>query len=216
MDIVNPPRRAYRSPLRATAAQQTRQTMVAAATQLFLERGYAGTPLTAIAEQAGVARPTVFATFGSKAALLKEAVDQALAGDDEDVPVAQRPWFTPVWEATTPADVLRAYAHVCTLIGARAAGLFDVVRSAAHESVEAHDLWTTLQANRRAGAATVVDHVLRMGPVLSPELTRERAIDLLWLLNDPAHHLALVWHCGWDEKEFSTWLAQQMISNLTA
>lgn len=34
-----------------------------------------------------MARPTVFSAFGSKAALLREVVDQALAGDDEPVPL---------------------------------------------------------------------------------------------------------------------------------
>jgi AcrR family transcriptional regulator len=91
--------------------------VITAATQLFVERGYAGTPLTAIARQAGVARPTVFAAFGSKAALLKEALDRALSGDDENVPVAERPWFSPVWAATDPADALQAYATVCAMIG---------------------------------------------------------------------------------------------------
>jgi AcrR family transcriptional regulator len=216
VDVVNPPRRAYDSPLRAEAAQRTRQAVIAAATQLFVERGYAGTPLTAIAERAGVARPTVFATFGSKAALLKEALDRALSGDDEDVPVAQQPWFSPVWAATDPVDALRAYATVCSMIGNRAAGLFEVVRRAADDSPEAHDLWVTLQANRRAGAAMVVDHLLTMGDVLHEGLSRDRAVDRIWLLNDPAHHLALVGSCGWDELEYSAWLADQMTESLIA
>lgn len=79
----------------------------------------------AVAAEAGVARPTVFAAFGSKAALLRQVLDQALAGDDEPVPVAQRPWFQPVWDATAPPEVVDAYAAVCTLIGARAARIFD-------------------------------------------------------------------------------------------
>jgi AcrR family transcriptional regulator len=181
---------------------------------LFVERGYTGTPLTATAEQAGVARPTVFATFGSKAALLKEALDRALSGGEEDVPVAQRPWFSPVWAATDPADALQAYATVCTMIGNRAAGLFEVVRRAAGDSPEAHELWVTLQANRRAGAAMVVDHLLTMRDVLKDGLSRDRAVDRIWLLNDPVHHLALVGSCGWDEAEFNTWLGDQMTDSL--
>jgi AcrR family transcriptional regulator len=190
--------------------------VLVAAARLFVERGYAGTPLSAIARQAGVARPTVFAAFGSKAALLKEALDQALSGDDDDVPVAQRPWFSPVWEAASPADALHAYATVCGLIGARAAGLFEVVRRAADESSEAGDLWETLLANRRAGAAMVVDHLVAMGEPLKDGLSRDRAVDRICLLNDPTHHLFLVGTCGWDEREFSTWLGDQMASSLLA
>lgn len=79
--------------------------------------------LADVARAAGVARPTVFAAFGSKAALLRQVLDEALAGDDEPVPVAHRPWFRPVWEAREPAAVLEAYAGVCTLIAGRAAGV---------------------------------------------------------------------------------------------
>jgi AcrR family transcriptional regulator len=87
--------RRYSSPLREENARRTRQAIIAAAHQLFTERGYGATSLADIAAAAGVARPTPSAVFGSKPALLKEVLDQALAGDDEPVPVAQRPWFRP-------------------------------------------------------------------------------------------------------------------------
>ncbi|MGZ4681516.1 MAG: TetR/AcrR family transcriptional regulator [Acidimicrobiales bacterium] len=54
-----------------------------AATSLFEERGYAATPIVAIAEAADVAEQTVYAAFGNKRTLLAQAVDQAIAGDDE-------------------------------------------------------------------------------------------------------------------------------------
>jgi AcrR family transcriptional regulator len=190
--------------------------VVEAATELFVERGYAATSFTSIARRAGVARPTVFAVFGSKAALLKEALDQALAGDDDDVPVAERPWFRPVWKASDPAAVLHAYATVCTLIAARAAGLFEVARRAADDSVEAQELLESLLANRRAGAAMVVEHLLTMSEALKDGITRERAIDRLWLLNDPAHHLSLVGGRGWSENEFTLWLGDQMTASLVS
>jgi hypothetical protein len=41
---------------------------------------------------AGVARPTVYAAFSGKPALLKHAIDLHLA-DDVPVPVRERPWF---------------------------------------------------------------------------------------------------------------------------
>src|SRR4051812_35933483 len=103
------PRRRYQSPVREEGARRTRQAIVAAAGDLFVERGYASTSLAEVAVAAGVARPTVFAAFGSKAALLQHVLDQALAGDDASVAVADRPWFRPVWDATTPVAVLDAY-----------------------------------------------------------------------------------------------------------
>lgn len=206
-------RRPYRSPLRAEAARRTRAAIVSAAAELFAERGYAGTSLAEVAETAGVARPTVVSAFGSKPALLKVVVDQALAGDDDPVPVAQRTWFQPVWNAASPEGVLDAYAGVCTLIGARAATVFEVVRRAADDAPEAADLWHTLLDNRWAGAAMVVDRARDVG-ALRRGLTRQQAVDGLWLLNDPAHHAALVAGRGWSERTFRTWLARQMSAAL--
>ncbi len=206
-------RRPYRSALREDAAGRTRQAVVAAAAELFAVHGYAGTSLAAIAAAAGVARPTVFAAFGSKAALLRQVLDQALAGDDEPVPVASRAWFAPVWQARTPAAVLDAYATVCTLIGERAAAAFEVVRRAADDAPEAAELWTSLERNRRAGARMVLEHATRCGD-LRPGLPLERAIDVLWFWNDPAHHGALVARQGWARDEYRDWLSARMRESL--
>jgi AcrR family transcriptional regulator len=183
--------------------------VVAAASELFTTRGYGATSLADVASAAGVARPTVFAAFGSKAALLRQVLDQALAGDDDPIPVAERPWFRPVWDARTPEAVLDAYAGVCTLIAARAAAAFEAVRRAAGTAPEVAELWEDLQRNRLAGARMVVEHLLTLGPVRR-ELDVERAVDVLWFFNDPAHHGALVGRQGWPEADYRSWLAERM------
>jgi AcrR family transcriptional regulator len=199
------PRRRYQSPLRADGARRTQQAIVAAASQLFIERGYASTSLDDIATAAGVARPTVFAAFGSKAAILRQVLDQALAGDDAPVVVADRPWFRPVWDATTPAGVLDAYADVCLVIARRAAPLFEAVRRATDDSPEAAELWIELQNNRRAGASMIIKRVRKLGG-LAPALSPQTATDILWIFNDPAHYTALVSQRRWTERAFRQWL----------
>lgn len=203
------PRRRYESPLREENARRTRDAIVAAARDLFSTRGYAATSLADIAAEAGVARPTVFAAFGSKPALLRQILDEALAGDDEPIPVADRPWFQPVWDARTQDAVLDAYARACTLIGGRAAQIFEAVRRAADASPEVTELWDTLQRNRRAGADMVAAHLQALGP-LRPGLSSTSAADLLWIFNDPGHYDALVLQCGWQEGAFTGWLSSQM------
>ncbi|MFF5229492.1 TetR/AcrR family transcriptional regulator [Dactylosporangium sp. NPDC000521] len=208
-DVNGRPRRRYRSFVREEGAQRTRQAIVAAAAELFVERGYVVTSLADIGVAAGVSRPTVFAAFGSKPALLRQVLDQALAGDDAPVAVADRPWFRPVWDATTPGAVLDAYADACVVIARRAALLFETVRRAADDTPEVAELWDTLQRNRRAGAAMVVRHVQTLGD-LDPSLDTETATDVLWIYNDPAHHAALVSQRGWPEDTFRRWLATSM------
>ncbi|MDG9678539.1 TetR/AcrR family transcriptional regulator [Micromonospora sp. DH14] len=203
------PTRRYRSAVREESARRTRRVVVDAAAELFVARGYAGTSLADVAAAAGVARPTVFAAFGSKPALLRQVLDEALAGDDEPVPVAQRPWFRPVFEADTQAGVLHAYAGVCTLIGRRAARIFETVRRAADEASEVAEVWETLLRNRRAGARMVVERGYSLGP-LRQGSDVERAVDVLWIFNDPAHYDALVLRCGWTEDSFRDWLSERM------
>ncbi|MDY7088532.1 MAG: TetR/AcrR family transcriptional regulator [Actinomycetota bacterium] len=218
MDEVNDPKpaRPYRSAVRQEGARRTRQAVVRAATDLFVSSGYGTTSLAQVATAAGVARPTVSATFGSKAALLRQVLDEALAGDDEPVPVAERPWFQPVWQATTPGAVLDGYAGVCTLIGGRAARVFEVVRRAADETPELAEIWESLLRNRRAGARMVVERLLALDARLKQGGEQERAVDELWFYNDPAHYGALVVRCGWTKDSFQTWLAERMRDVLLA
>ena len=58
---------------------------------LFVERGYAATTIDAIAERAEVSRKTVFTSVGGKAARAQARLRLGLAGDDEPVPIADRP-----------------------------------------------------------------------------------------------------------------------------
>ena len=215
MSEVNRSRRPYRSPSRDEGARRTRLAIVIAAGKLFVERGYIATSLADIAVAAGVARPTVFAAFGSKPALLRHVLDQTLAGDDAPVAVAERPWFRPVWDATTPGAALDAYAEVCVIIARRAAQLFEAVRRAADDSPEIAELWNTLQANRLAGATMVIEHIRKLGD-LTPDLPAAAATDTLWFFNDPAHYVALVLQRGWSEDAFRQWLAARMRGALLA
>jgi AcrR family transcriptional regulator len=212
-DVNGKPRRRYQSSVREESAGRTRRAIVAAASELFVERGYVATSLAQIAVAAGVARPTVFAAFGSKPALLRQVLDQALAGDDAPVAVADRPWFRPVWDATTPGAVLDAYAEVCVLIARRAARLFETVRRAADGAPEVAELWNTLQSNRRAGAAMVIRRIQALGDV-APGLDADTATDTLWIFNDPALYAALALQRGWPEPAFRRWLADSMRSAL--
>ena len=93
--------------------------------------------------------------------------------------------------------------------GTRPAGL---VRRAADPASDVAELWATLVGNRRAGAAMVIDRLLELGPLRD---RRERSVDALWILNDPAHYGSLVSRCGWTEPEFRAWLSRQMAALLS-
>jgi AcrR family transcriptional regulator len=71
------------STTRAERTLATRQRMVKAAYDHFCRNGYLGTVISAVARDAGVAVPTIYYTFGTKAALLDEALGAAIVGFDQ-------------------------------------------------------------------------------------------------------------------------------------
>ena len=99
--------RTYSSTLRADQARQTRRRIVDAAAELFAEYGYAGTTIDAVATAAGVSRKTVFDSVGGKAQLMKLAYDFAIVGDDEPVPLADRPEITASGRGARPCQTAR-------------------------------------------------------------------------------------------------------------
>ena len=61
------------TPEAPTGKAATQARILAAATQLFIERGYENTTVQDVADQAGVSRATVFWHFSEKAALFRES-----------------------------------------------------------------------------------------------------------------------------------------------
>lgn len=75
-----------------------RERTIAAAVELFYERGYENTTLDAVAEQLGVTKPFIYAYFSSKAELLAEicgrGISTSLAAVDAALALGQRPTAT--------------------------------------------------------------------------------------------------------------------------
>ncbi|WP_142148074.1 hypothetical protein [Streptomyces sp. SLBN-31] len=46
-----------------------------------------------------------------------------------------------------------------------------------------------------------------------PGLDR-RAVDVVWVFNDPSHCRSLIGACGWSEEEYTAWIADQMYYGL--
>lgn len=208
-------KRAYRSGVRAQNAAATRRTVLAAATELFTTRGYAGTSIDAIAEAAGVGRSTVFTAAGGKPWLLKTAYDEALIGDDLPVPLAERPESQRLRSLDDGAEIIARYAEVLVRIMAGASALYDVIRSAADTDAEVAQLWAEIGRQRREGARQIVAVLSSVG-ALAPRLTAERAADVIAVYNDPGLHRQLVAESNWSVEEFREWLARALRHELLA
>ena len=146
----------------------------------------------------GVCKPTVFTAAGSKQAILKQLRDIALAGDDEPVPVAQRPWYREALAEPDPRRVLRLHARNATAIHRRSADVHEVLRAAAASDKDLHDLWRASEDERRGGAAIVVDALLHKSP-LKAGLDCAAAIDIVWILTSSDIFWRLVHTRRWSD-----------------
>src|ERR1700761_7713027 len=109
----------YDNTARAQAALRTRARVTAAARELMLAHGYAGTTIRAVATSAGVSPETVYKTFGGKGGLLKAAYAATLAGDADVVPMRDRPLFQALRAARDPGEAAAAYAAIAGTVGDR-------------------------------------------------------------------------------------------------
>ena len=203
-----------RYPLREARAKRTFAAVVAAAGELFAERGYPATTIADIAERAGVGRATVFtAVPGGKPDLLKLARDRALAGDDEDIPIPQRRWFRDAMARTDPVDLLRRQAGNYRQILHRAAGIESALEVGAEMAPELAELRRIATAQRRFGARLVADRLAELTP-LRDGLSPERAADTITVLISSCTYRLLVNDYGWSPDEYESWLASQLVSAL--
>ena len=209
MSLTNPPepvKRRYESPRRAAQSRATRRAVVDAAGTLFAERGYVATSFDAIAERAGVGRATVFAHFPTKAELLKQAYDVTLVGDDEPIPLPERPESLVVRAEPDPRRFLAGYAAIVTGVARRVSPIYEAIRGAAHADPEAAAVWQKVGAERRIGGGNVVGGVIGRN-ALRASVDPDRAADVVFALVDPGLYHLLVRQRGWAHDTFTDWLA---------
>ena len=209
-DVV---KRDYRSTLRAAQAQDTRRAVVNAAAELFAADGYGATTIDAIASAAGVSRKTVFSAVGGKVALLKTALDWAVAGDDRPIALADRPAFRDLFALADPHRLLRDWIHLQVQIAERAVGLFRALEVAAEIDGEARELLTTLHRQRLQGAGQIVDRIAELGAG-RPAFPRDHAVDVTWLAADPVVFDRMVRERGGATHAFEAWVADALIEQL--
>ncbi|WP_197377355.1 TetR/AcrR family transcriptional regulator [Mycolicibacterium baixiangningiae] len=206
-------KRQYRSSLRAAQAQETRRSVIAAATRLFVENGYVATTIDAVAEAAGVSRKTVFTAVGGKIELLKLAVDWAVAGDDADVPVSDRDEMRRALGAGDPAEVLHGCAQVMVGVNKRVADLFRALDVAAGAEPEAQTLLAVVREQRLTDARAIARRLRALG-LLTGRKAHGDAVDLIFLATDPHPFDVLVRQRGWSTTRYARWLGDALVGQL--
>ena len=202
MKQAPPTRRAYQSSRREQQAAETRAAVIAAAGQLFAERGWVATGMRDIARVAGVSVETVYANFGSKSDLLMAALDVAVVGDAEPVPLEQRPEFAALGSGTRQQRTVAA-ARLITSVHQRIGGVYLALREAAASDTDLARRLRESEERRRVSVEQGITLVARRA--VTPE---ER--DGLWAVAAVDVYQLLTELSGWTPQQYETWFAGVM------
>jgi hypothetical protein len=162
-----------------------------------------------------VSVPTVESLFGTKSRLLKTAIDVAIAGDDEPVPVLERDWATVAENAMDTETLLSTLAAVLAPAQARSSGLVLSVFEGARSDPELAALAAQISAQRAVMAAWVVHRLAAVGP-LRAEVGEEEAVDTVFALMEPAVFDRLTGRRGWTLARYEKWVARSLRCLLVA
>lgn len=199
-------KRRYHAPRRAEQADATRAAVLAAARELFVNRGYRATTVAEIAGRAGVAVDTVYAAVGRKPALLRELVETSISGTDRAVPAEERDYVRRVRAAGTAREKLAVYADAVADIGQRHAPVFLALRDAAATDADCSALRREI-AERRAGNMLLFAADLRGTGELRGDLSDRDVADIVWSTNAAEFYVLLVHDRSWSPSRFGAWLA---------
>ena len=203
--VQSPQPRSYDSSGRRALAEINRARILDAARDLFIRRGFAATSVTAIATAAGVSGPTVFAAFGSKVNLLKEAAETTIVGDARAIPMAEREEMRRVHAGDTAEEVLDRLAALVVSRSAAIYPIFAVIYGARDGHPEIAELVDLLEEQRLTGATALARTVAaRLGTDDGARIAEIR--DCLWagLSTDP--YEAFVIKRGWSPDRYQAWL----------
>lgn len=200
--------RPYRSHVREERAADTQRRIARAARELFAEHGFAGTTVARIAERAGVAAPTVYATFGSKGAIVRALLLQM----EHDADGAG--WARRIADETNPHRKLVAFAQWTTALFSSSKVAIQAAHGAAGDPAIIK-LRDEGDRHRREGLRAVIASLAR-AYALPPELSQERALDRAWILTGVEPYLNATQGCGWSDDEYAQWLAALLHEQLLA
>ncbi|MGW3287587.1 TetR/AcrR family transcriptional regulator [Streptomyces sp. NPDC001002] len=203
-------RRTYNSERRQEAARRNRAAILEACGELLFRDGYHAMTVRAVAERAGVSAETVYKTFGGKPGLVKALWDITLAGDDDPVPMGDRPLMREILRTAEPVAKLRLYAAFVRGIHERVAELFALLTQAGPDVGEVLE---TAERERLIGVTAFVTHLDETG-ALGPDADPAHLADALWALAGPQLYNQLTAGRSWSTDTYEEWLAATLTATL--
>lgn len=194
--------------LQAQKAAVTRRRIIEASSELFVRDGYLQTTIADIAREAGVAVRTVYLCFGGKVGVLVAALDIAIVGDDDQVPVLQRPWFQRLVDEPDAEVALGVFTRAASEIIDRVYGLYAATRDGSADP----ELAEVLDRNKRLRFVThgQVAGALSAKQGFSGALSVQQATEIIYtLMSQETYGLMVVEH-RWSVSDWSAWVERHL------
>ena len=165
--------------------------------------------IDAIAENANVSVPTVYAIFKSKTGILTALLDESMFGSDyeEIVRYAQ--------SATDPETRLRRAAAVARQLRSAQSDAFELMRGAGVVAPELAKLERQRERLRYDREESVITSLKNSGK-LRPGLNYQKARDIFWMLTGGEVYRMLVSERRWTPEQYESWLADTLVELLLA
>ena len=192
-----------------------RRAVIDAARNLFLKRGYGATTIDAISAGSDVPPATVYRLFSSKRGILKALLDVSIVGDDDQVPMAERPHVQSLLADPDPKNTVANFVNVAAEVNTRTAAIYRILTSAAASDGDAATLLDELTRQRQQGQGLVARALARRR-ALRPALGERDAGDIIHALVSPEVYRLLVVDRGWPPERYKTWLTETLVSQLLA
>ena len=205
-------RRPYHSPLRAEQADSTRRRVLAAARDLFLANGYAGTTVAAVAQAAGVSPDTIYVALGGKQGLLEGVLSLARYDPEDPAQRDQEQRRDEISAVVDPHQRLHRLVELsCETLG-RISPVHAVLRGAADGHPFAAELYARMLRIRLQIQTRNLETYL--GLSLRPGLTVKQAAERYGALLSPElHHLLTVEH-RWSARRYAAWVTDLLDHDL--
>ncbi|MFF1611952.1 TetR/AcrR family transcriptional regulator [Amycolatopsis sp. NPDC058278] len=165
---------------------------------LFARAGWARTTVVAIAEAAGVAVETVYSGFGSKKGLLRAAMDVAIVGDAEPVPLVEREAYLRLRTEPPQRRLEGAIEIAGRIYSGPVSRLWAALLEAGASDSEVAQWCTQLEAGRRTTIAEVLELVYG-------RQSDQRTVDIVWSLISIETYTKLCLDRGWTTEQWQEW-----------
>ncbi|MGE5073022.1 MAG: TetR/AcrR family transcriptional regulator [Anaerolineae bacterium] len=203
-------KRKYDSTRRQSQARETRTRILKAAETLFMEHGYAGATIEAIAARADVASETVYASFKNKRRIVLELLTVLAAGGvEEDVPITRRAGPRAVAQEHDQRRQLAIFAETVAHNLERVAWMSELLTIAARAQQDVDRMMQRLNEQRWQHMAVFVEQLAVNGP-LRDRMNRAEATDIVWTLASPEVFLLTTRDRTWSTERYTRWLADAL------